>query len=695
VKARQTNGLVGSGFSNYYTSYGVNLPLDFWSEWFQQWVVAHSSTLMIQRLPTLVILACTWMVCRSILARLLRETRSSSAEWALGFAFSLNALAWGVTLRPEPIVALLLVSVLALSMRFSEQPSGWLLASAGALVALAIAAHPAGFITLAPLLALGPHVVTWARTSGWLATGVVGAAVLAILMVVLTVGSDAQQRASEASLIRTSGDATASWRDELTRYLFVGAEATTLRRASVALMLAALVAYLARRRGPSRFDLPGTSLALALILLVPTPSKWSWHFGALIGLAALVVAAEVARLRAEGKELQWPVRPVAAYGAAVLVVAWALFPRADWSTEFGLRTLSWTFAFEKHVTLVRLALVGFALIFAGALLVGLLRRGYTGAWRAPWALVPILVPLVVLPLIVWNVGMFVADTFKTPGWTLARQNVESISGDAGCGLADDTTVAAPGSIRAIAPLSARAAPVEPRWLSNAAPPTPLAFSLFERENQTRLTLPWFRVPDGERAGFYVLSAFERSDRIDARWGKVEKREVEPDRWGGAEVSDFGRAHAGVMPWSFVPQGELPGRSPGADAVQLALASYGRPPHALAATGAVAYRPTDLSSLFRMPGARPLVWPNLLLYMPCAHLPRLDGGVVEVPTVIVAHSDLIAIERETAPFHGLVDLYQLRDLGVADSKVDPNRITVLWVNRHIPGAAVAPAVAGHA
>ena len=79
-------------------------------------------------------------------------------------------------------------------------------------------------------------------------------------------------------------------------------------------------------------------------------------------------------------------------------------------------------------------------------------------------------------------------------------------------------------------------------------------------------------------------------------------------------------------------------------------------------------------------------------MPCARLPRLAGGVAQVPTLVVAHSDLIAIERSTGPFHGLSDLYRFRDLGVADSKVDPNGMTVLWVDRRIPGAALAPAVA---
>jgi hypothetical protein len=77
-------------------------------------------------------------------------------------------------------------------------------------------------------------------------------------------------------------------------------------------------------------------------------------------------------------------------------------------------------------------------------------------------------------------------------------------------------------------------------------------------------------------------------------------------------------------------------------------------------------------------------------MPCARLPRLTKGVVEVPTVLVAHSGFFPLEFPTSPFHGLVDLYGFRDLGVADSKVDPQGVTVLWVERQIPGAALASA-----
>jgi cell wall arabinan synthesis protein/arabinosyltransferase-like concanavalin domain-containing protein len=692
VKARQTNGIIGDGFSNYYTTYGKNLPLDFWTEWLQHWVVANSNTLIVQRLPTVLLLAGTWIVCRTALTRLLGGTRGRApAEWALGLAFVLNTVSWGMTLRPEPFVALLLISVFAIALRFTEQPSGWQLAAAGMLVALALAAHPAGLITLAPLFAIGPHIVRWARDRGWTAPVLVGGAVLAIFLTVVTAGSDLHQRLSEARLVRLAGDATASWRGELTRYEFGGAEGTTLRHLSIALMLAALIGYVARNRRSSTLDLPATTLAFTLILLIATPSKWAWHFGALAGLAALVVAAEIARLRADSELLNWPVRPLLAFGVAILMVSWSMGFTDDWSSGFGLRTLSWTFGFERKVTLVRLGLVGLAFLFAGFVLFALVRHGRAGAWRSPWALVPWLVPLVVLPLVVFNIAMFAADAVKTPAWTLASQNVDSLRGRGGCGLADDTRVAAPWSLRPLKPVGGDTTTALPGWLAASDPPGRPAFAVLGRGGKTGLTLPWFQAPGNRRVGFYVLGTNDGTDSVRSRWGHVAAP-IRMGDWGGIDVSHFDAFQTETVQWVFVPQGLLPRRGPGLDAVQLALDSRGQPPHAIASTGAVSYESTTLSTLFRLRGARPLIWPNLLLYMPCARQPRLDKGVVEVPTVLVAHSGFFALEFLTSPFHGLVDLYGFRDLSVADSKVVPQGITVLWVERRIPGAAIVRAQA---
>jgi hypothetical protein len=74
-------------------------------------------------------------------------------------------------------------------------------------------------------------------------------------------------------------------------------------------------------------------------------------------------------------------------------------------------------------------------------------------------------------------------------------------------------------------------------------------------------------------------------------------------------------------------------------------------------------------------------------MPCARLPRLVRGFVDAPTILVAHHGLWPLELERSPFHGLRDVYAVRDLGTTDSAVDPAGITVLWIERN-PGESIA-------
>jgi hypothetical protein len=64
----------------------------------------------------------------------------------------------------------------------------------------------------------------------------------------------------------------------------------------------------------------------------------------------------------------------------------------------------------------------------------------------------------------------------------------------------------------------------------------------------------------------------------------------------------------------------------------------------------------------------------------------------VPTVLIGRSGQWPIEFETSPFNGVLDLYALRDLSVGDSEVEPEAMNVLWVDRRIEGAGVAPLVA---
>ena len=125
VRARQSNALLSGGFSNYYDQYGGNLPLLTWFEWLQQFVVAHSSALVVGRLPGVLALVAVWLICRSCLGRLIGDPsgRGNAGWWSAAVTFVVGAAAFGITLRPEPFVALLVIGAFAACQRYLEAPA--------------------------------------------------------------------------------------------------------------------------------------------------------------------------------------------------------------------------------------------------------------------------------------------------------------------------------------------------------------------------------------------------------------------------------------------------------------------------------------------------------------------------------------------------------------------------------------------
>ena len=192
-----------------------NLPVAYWLEWSQHWLTQSVEALLVLRLPSLVLLAATWVLCRWVLAAH-RGAEPASRSGRSTAAFLAGAMAGGMTLRPEPVTAFFLVAVLACVVRFRERESAGPLALATVLVPLAILGHPAGILTLAPLLVVGADIFRWARANV-AAAGTLLASGIGLFAVLAFVGSDLEQRRSDAQWTRTYGP-HADWRDEFLRY---------------------------------------------------------------------------------------------------------------------------------------------------------------------------------------------------------------------------------------------------------------------------------------------------------------------------------------------------------------------------------------------------------------------------------------------------------------------------------------------
>jgi hypothetical protein len=696
VMAAQRNFKASGNFTSYYDAFGVTLSLQYWLEWSESWLFRISDSLLVLRLPALVCLTMTWVLCRWLFGRVIAAVpRNAASIWALAGGFLVGALAWGMTLRPEPVLALLVTAVFACTVRFLERGSVGPLCAAAVLVALAISAHPAGLVALAPLLVAGPQVVAWAR-SDLSRAGTIAIATIALLTILAVLGSDLAQLRADAASLRTYGPEIAGWREELSRYTLLSRPlyGAPLRREWAALALLGVLAYLLRRRDrPSEpmLDLPAKALGVSLLLLLATPSKLPWHFGTLIGLAALAAGAETARLMDDARRTKgWQLRPFLVIGATALIAAWSWSPRNSWS-DLDLRTLSWTLGIEQRITFAKLAgvlpLATLAVLAVATLALAGRSRLHESPWRAAtWA-----VTLLAAPLIAFTIGVLVADAVKTKSWTLTRQNMESLRGDLRCGLADDAVVPLRSSMRAVPSLGTPAAVVAAAWL----PPTPISqlsrFQLGPPSTRTSAARSsWFRVPKSKRVGFFLTGRPGPADILELEWGR--RRSGEFQTLGADRVSaDFGSdAEPERVAWRFYSAHDLPSPPGGATAVRFALRSDAGAGTQIGLTAPVTYRDGRLITVLESKQPS-LALPNLLPYVPCVRQPVVTG-VAEVPKAIVAFRDsLWPLAAAASPFAELTEVYSLVRLPLSDSEDPPGEVVLYEVDRHIDGGVVAPPV----
>lgn len=688
VAARERMFSSARGFPNYYSILGVNIPLDYWLEWLHHWLAQSTSLLLWNRLPAVLCVAAVWVLCRWMTDRILRPRVGPDGPplWTLASVFVVGAVAWGLTLRPEPVTALLVTAVAAAMLVFLERESTAAVAIAGALVAFALSAHPAGVVSLSAIVVASPRLIRWLRPNAAAATAIVAAA-LALLALLLFVGADLEQRRLDAQLNRTYGF-NEDWRDELTRYSLLVQHhyGTPLRRISVALIGLAALAFLLRRRRERDvlLDFPATTLIAGLVLLIATPSKWPSHFGTLLGVAAVAFCCETARVRMEGRRSGgWQAWPFVAVAAAAGGVTWAWLSREEWNVV-DLRTLDWTPGFPAH----RLAAAVPLLVLAGALVVARLRRR-DRMHAVPWRVAAWIGPLVAVPVFVFTSAMILVDAGRTSSWTLVRQNLASLGGDVGCGLADALVVPVRESARALATVdsSAGAAPVSP-WVPSPPASGVPRYALGPTPEGSAST-PWFTLPVDREFGLFVTGAPAPSDRLRLEWGRVAGSGVSP--LGVDELDVTVGPLSGDSTWRLFAAGDLPERDERATAVRVTLHAAPGPGSALAVTAPVRYSSEPLTSRIALSEARTLVLPNLLMYFPCARLPLLGQGVVEAPDHIVSWREQDSPFRYpiTTPFLGVVDLYDLEHLPTTDSDDAPADVLAFDVDQLIPGAVRVP------
>ena len=639
-------------FSTLYRSGAATSPLGYWLLWLGHQWVGVSATPLIMRLPMLLIGLGTWAGLRSV-ARSFRIPGRGGSLSLMGAVFVVGYGAWGMTLRSEPIIAALLVLSLVLAIRFARGERGWVLIAWIAVLALGLTAHPAGVVVLAPAVALWRHIWEWVRSSREAAAiGLTSLMMLggAALMLVVFDSNLAAKLDSFRAFSAESVHARSIFDEPLRYGALNGTHATAMRRAAVVLMLAPVGAFLVRRRRWRDIaDLPARSLVAGLALLALTPSKWMWHFGGLIALAALVAAVELRRVRRD--------RTIAVMLGMALAMSWVWSGAAVWA-PFDLRTQEWWRGARNLLPFdlsTPVAWVGIALVVGGVIAAyrRWWRRVSPSTWSSPEALAILSAGLVISI----TASTFVIDVIRTDGWTFGRQNIDAVFGRSGCGLGDEISVPVSGSLRVL-PAAGEEAFEEADRLANSEG--------FEQrggfepggfpEFGVNIVVPiagmqqvgsWTgsRALPGENVGSYrsewrvldpgddvvalmVMGALgEASENsVAVQWGQAKDSGVADLRIERVDLRGY------YTDWALA-EFEVP---PTADRVRLLArdASTTGTSAWVASSLPLGMSVAPLSTVVATGSVEAMVTPSLIQYLPCVDVPPFESGVVRPPGVMV-------------------------------------------------------------
>jgi len=640
------------------------LPFGYWFEWLSSLWTRPGMSPLLMRAPAIVVGVVTWAGLRAVGARLgvtVASYRLMAAAFAVGFG------AWGVTLRPEPMVAMLAVFSVWCAIRFHEGGRGWLLPLWALFLALGVTIHPAGLVVAAPLVVVWRPMLSWLREGPRARETALASALFALTLLLILLFLDSNLGA-KLDAVGAHRDAAHGLTvvDEAGRYLDLGVApyGTTLRRLSIGLILLPIGLRILRRGRPrSTARIPALSLLVGLAFLAITPSKWPWHFGGLIGVAAVAIAVESARhVPPPSGWRREPLssRSIAAFAVmgTVGLVFLALSVGTSWA-PFDLRVGGWWPGLDlsRPLTIGAFLLVVLVLCWLGW-------RGLAGSV----GVAVLVVSVGAMALVASTLGL---DAVRAEAWTFTQQNMRSLVGSETCGLGDEVSVPVPGTLLTLPAAdglspepdeSARSAGFEPDGALLPGGFAPHAVTQF-RPDGINAVLP---LPGIETFGTFASDEPDQSPRSGgSSWyavggdavvmavmgslGPDSSGAVQWGRSGEGTIADAGVVELEAGPgfhrdWALVPLA-VPD---GADRVRVLLRDAGSEENDwVAAAAPMSIETATIRDLADHPGADFLVGAPLALYFPCVSGLVLDDTIADPPGVIV-QSDHEAWQTTLAP-----------------------------------------------
>lgn len=337
-------------FSNYYSIDAVAQPQGFWWTWIERlWLTPLGTPGFLLRLPTVLILVGTWwLIRRHVLSRLELD---GAAMWAAATVACLGLLGLQITIRPEPVVALLLAAAISVVVRYAFTREPYLLVMLAGLSAFSLAAHQTGWVVVTASAACLPWAWEWLRNSrAWVSALAILVTSSSALVMLLMLGSNAQLWWRSYRSFSADTTTYQSLLDEGDRLAALGTrfESPAVTIFAVAVLILSVVGFLVRTE---RSDVAGRAAGWAAVAalggLFLTSSKLVDHYGAVVPAAVVLAALAVrgmARTVAVGAVIALAGIGVAAFFAGGV---WALgldrvtdFDPGVWPVVAGLLALA-------------------------------------------------------------------------------------------------------------------------------------------------------------------------------------------------------------------------------------------------------------------------------------------------------------------------------------------------------------------
>ena len=411
-------------FPNYYSIDATAQPQGFWWAWIERlWLSPLGTPGFLLRLPSALILVATWwLLRRQVLDRI---AVGPPGRWAGVLIAAASAVGLQMTIRPEPVVALLLAAAIAVVVRYAQTEEPWLLVVLGGLSAMAMSVHQTGWSLALASLAVAPWLIPWLRrTRAYVAVlGVVvvsGASALLLAML----GSNWALWWSSLTAFRRDSSTYQGFLDEGLRIAALSTrfDLPSVTIAAVGLLGLAVVGFLLRSdRSKASSNAAGWASVAAVVGLALTSSKLIDHYGAVVPAGVVLGALAVTGVSR---------RVALGFGAALValgVVAlssvgvWALGLERDTELQLG----AW-----RTAAIALLVLIVAVLAWATA-------RNSIAAGSAVMAMTWALVCIVVAA----SLGPVVTNGFSNRGSWFGQQ-LEVLQGRT-CGLIDVVTMRAP------------------------------------------------------------------------------------------------------------------------------------------------------------------------------------------------------------------------------------------------------------